>query len=207
MTKKFLLRDLDSMDDMLDQHFSDDTSIKRSIGLVNAWAEKSTQQRENIAEKISKQKKINHPTKGKTLDDGWKKNVSDSLKGKSKPTRSQSHCEKYMRGVITPDATFNSVKECVDYYKIHECTVRDRIIKGEPGWHYVDGLTDKEKQKSELYKKSLKGKKSIVTPWGTFQSRKHAIEQGLAKQISNPVGKIDKGLVSTPTEYYYLDSK
>jgi hypothetical protein len=156
---------------------------------------------------ISTGKKINHPTKGKHLPKEWIDNVSRSLKGKKRPPRTLEHNKKYMRGVITPDQTFESVKACQDYYKISECTVRDRIVRGCPGWEYANGLTDQEEQlrKSWIKRKNNHYKlRSIQTPWGQYATRKKAVQAGLEQGIINPGGKIDKGIKTKPKEFYYV---
>lgn len=77
MTKKFLLRDLDSMDSDLDQHFSDDGAAKTSAKLVGRKRADQSQRMSGsnnvMAGKVS-------PNRGKAMPQ-----ISKKLLGKPKP--------------------------------------------------------------------------------------------------------------------------
>jgi hypothetical protein len=77
MTKKFSLRDLDSMDASLDQHFSDDGAVKTGAKLVGRKRADQSQRMSGsnniMAGKVS-------PNRGKAMPQ-----ISKKLQGKAKP--------------------------------------------------------------------------------------------------------------------------
>lgn len=74
--------------------------------------------------------------------------------------------------------------------------------------NYLKGI--EQRNQSEHFIKivkdnGLKRKKPIVVPWGTFDSRKSAVQEGIKLSIINPLGKIQKGLLKYPDQYYYIE--
>jgi hypothetical protein len=59
----------------------------------------------------------------------WKENNKNQLNG--------NH-EKRKKPVMTPDGKFDSIRSAAAHYGKHETTIMNRIVKGHPGYFYID---------------------------------------------------------------------
>ena len=132
---------------------SDEELYKKNWNRVDGgkdmWLKMSDEKKSQRSINISEKKKLNHPTKGKKLPEEWKNNVSNQLKGKAKPTRSEEHAKKFRKPLMSEDGPFASVAEAQQHFGYKwEGNVRHKIKKAHPGWYWLtqeeyDKLTKK----------------------------------------------------------------
>lgn len=104
----------------------------------NMWKYMNESKKKLRSSKISEKKKENHPQKGKKLSEDWKNAVSEKLKGKSKPPRSEEHKKKYKKPLMSEQGPFDSVAAAQKYFGYKwEGNVRHKIKKGHPGWYWL----------------------------------------------------------------------
>jgi hypothetical protein len=110
----------------------------RVDGSKNMWVKMSDEQKSQRSTNISEKKKQNHPMKGKSLPEEWKKNVSEQLKGKTKPLRSEEHRSKFRKPLMSENGPFASVADAQKHFGYKwEGNVRHKIKKGHPGWYWL----------------------------------------------------------------------
>ena len=115
-------------------------------------------------------------------DDNWKKQHREGIKNR------------------TNDTWHKLVSEA-NKEKARKPEVREKHLQGLEKRN--NSLEFKQKQKDN----GLKRRKPIQVPWGVFDSRKAAVDYGNNNGIGNAMGKIQAGLKTNPTEYFYIDKK
>jgi hypothetical protein len=179
MTKKFLLRDLDSMDDMLDQHFSDDRAVKN--GISHLGQKRSEQAKQNLRDGIKKREK-----------NGWKQSVIESS-----VTNTESWKQAHQRGIIKRSENQDWKNKVIENSKKsrsqesiqkYQETINKR--KQDPAWQ------------TKCIEQGSKRKKPLMTPDGIFDSRREA-----AKHFHYGENWVSTQMKKYPDQYYYLDPK
>ncbi len=85
--------------------------------------------------------------------------------------------------------------------KAHEQINRQNYLAG------IEKRNQSAKFLDQLKQNGTKRKKPIQVPWGLFDSRKSAVEYAKKNNITNALGKIQKGLIANPDQYYYIEKK
>lgn len=114
------------------------TNWNRVAGVREYYNNETADQKKIRGQKISKIKKLKHPTKGKPNTKEQKEKISKTLAGKKKPPRSKKHRQAYMKPLMTPDGPFESTKAATthyDYKWAENCT--NKIKKNHPGWYWI----------------------------------------------------------------------
>lgn len=177
--KKFLLRNLDSMDDMLDQHFSDDRAVKN--GISHLGQKRSVQAKQNLNEGVKKREKNGWKQKvlesSVTNTESWKQALS---KGIEKRSQNQDWRNKVIENNKKPRSQ-ESIKK-------YQETIKKR--KQDSSW------------KTKCLEQGAKRKKLVMTPDGIFDSRRDA-----AKHFHHGETWISTQMKKYPDQYYYIEPK
>jgi hypothetical protein len=217
------LRDLDKFDSVLDEHFSDDRSVKigstltgitRSVetrSKISAGHKGKPKSPDAIAKGIQTRKDngytVSDETRAKLSEAGQGREVSDETrakigaknKGRKLPPKSKETRAKLSQSLQGREGYWAGKQQSAE-----SCAKRSESLKGRT----------LSKEHSSKISASKKGKpctndkrKPIVVPFGVFRSRKEAVEAGTALDIINVAKKIDANLKKDPASYYYISKE
>jgi hypothetical protein len=137
------LRELDAMDDMLDNEFSDDTSVKRSLGQANSVAVR------NHRGEYLDRKKMSESIKQKYQDSTYIKKHSDANEVRSEFMRNKVKTDEHKAKVaatckarsttlyVTPKGTFNREDLIAAYPDVMWQTLWSRCTNNTHGFSKV----------------------------------------------------------------------
>lgn len=211
------LRDLDKDDAVLDEHFSNDRSVKIGTATALYWqnpehranriarqreAFKDPEVRERLRAAGSKSKGAAHAEKNRVANLGKKKTAEAKAKIAEANTGNRKHC----KAVMTPYGRFESIKEAAQALNMRGETIRARTRQYDfcKEWYIIG----QDKADLKLAKpKPSKVNKPIVTPEGAFprfvDARNYYIENGLVSKGS-AIAWFYKQLENNPSEFYYI---
>jgi hypothetical protein len=216
-------RNLDAFDRVLDEHFSDDRSVKISstltgitrsvetrakIGLGHKGKPKSAEHVAKIIQsKAESDYSISDETRAKLSEAGQGREVSDETrakigaknKGRKLPPKSDETRAKLSQSLQGREGYWTGKQQSAE-----SCAKRSESLKGKAkSMDHAMKISAAKKGKPCTNDK----RKPIVVPFGVFRSRKEAVEAGITLDISNVARKIDANLKKDPANYYYISKE
>jgi hypothetical protein len=187
----------DEFDRLLDEHFSDDTNIKRSIKLTGTTRtdeeKKQSRERFNDPAFLEEWKIKNQQARNKL--------EQDEKFCKRRAERNRELAKDVNRNKKIADAVTIKYQDPT-YKELRAEITRQTCDTDEWKAAHAEGM--KKREENGWYEKRGKAFKPIQTPYGQFESKKAAVAAISQLGIGNAAGKLSTWLKTKPDEYYYI---